>query len=78
MTYMKVKDRDDIVRDKNSKAILNVDTLSYAQHVNTMRNKERVEELSSFQTEVKDDINTLKQQMSQLQELILKSLENKT
>jgi len=78
MEYMKVKNHDELVRDPNSKAIVTTDRKQYAQFLSQKNQVKKIQELESFQTEVKDDINTLKQQMSQLQELILKSLENKT
>ena len=76
--YQKVKEHDNLYRDASSKAVLNTDREKYAQYINHKNQRQRISELSSFQTEVREDINTLKDQMSQLQELILKSLENKT
>jgi len=73
MDYLKVKNHDKLVRDPNSNAVINTDVKQYAQIVNQRNNEKKIHELSNFQTEVKNDINTLKQQMSQLQELILKS-----
>ena len=75
--YQKVKEHDNLYRDASSKAVLNTDREKYAQYINHKNQRQRISELASFQTEVRDDINTLKDQMSQLQELILKSLENK-
>ena len=78
MEYLKVKDHNELVRDAGSKAVINTDYKQYVQVLNQRNQQKKVEELESFQTEVREDINTLKQQMSNLQELIIKSLENKT
>ena len=77
MKYLKVKNHDELVRDPNSKAIVTTDRRQYAQFLSQRNQQKKVEELESFQSEVRDDINTLKEQMSNLQALIIKSLENK-
>ena len=76
--YYKVKNHEELVRDPYSKAIVTTDIKQYAQFLNEKNQKKKIQEFEKFQTEVRDDINTLKEQMFNLQELIIKSLENKT
>ena len=64
MDLIKVQDKDGLVRDKNSNAILNVDTQSYDQYVQTYKNKlsekKRIDDMENKMIEIKSDIDEIK------------------
>lgn len=67
---MKVKDRQNLIRDENSKAIINTDRLAYEKYVANKNKEERTEERLSA---LESDINNIKNNM----DLILKLLQEK-
>ncbi len=71
MTYLKVKDKDHLLRDVNSNGIINTDENEYKNYVNNyirqLNSKNRIEELEHQVDEIKTDVKEIK-------ELILKML----
>jgi hypothetical protein len=71
MTYLKVKDRDHLLRDVNSNGIVNADETEYKNYVNNyvrqLNSKNRIEELEHQVDEIKTDVKEIK-------DLILKLL----
>jgi len=71
MTYLKVKDKDHLLRDVNSNGIINTDETEYKNYVNNyirqLNSKNRIEELEHQVDEIKTDVKEIK-------ELILKML----
>jgi len=64
MDYIKVKDKDHLVRDVYSNAIVNVDMDSYNAYVEnykkTYKETQRIENLESDVNEMKSDLNEIK------------------
>jgi hypothetical protein len=71
MTYLKVKDKDHLLRDVNSNGIVNTDETEYKNYVNNyvrqLNSKNRIEELEHQVDEIKTDVKEIK-------DLILKLL----
>ena len=71
MTYLKVKDKDHLLRDVNSNGIVNADETEYKNYVNNyvrqLNSKNRIEELEHQVDEIKTDVKEIK-------DLILKLL----
>lgn len=67
---MKVKDRQNLIRDENSKAIINTDRLAYEKYVAKKKQEEQTEERLLA---LESDINSIKSNM----DLILKLLQEK-
>ena len=61
--YLKVEGREDLVRDTESKAILSTDSKKLQEH------REKKEFFKSLLAQ-KDDINTLKEEMSEIKALL--------
>jgi len=64
MDYIKVKDKDHLVRDVYSNAIVNVDMDSYNAYVEnykkTYKETQRIENLENDVNEMKSDLNEIK------------------
>jgi len=73
----KIEDQPDLVKDKNTGAILNVNNNALVAYKRQKKQLSKINELTDFKTEVKEDINTLKEEINSLRELILMSIENK-
>lgn len=73
MTYLKVKDKDHLIRDINSNAIINTDEIEYKNYVNNyirqLNSKNKLENLQNQVDEIKGDVKEIK-------DLILKLLNN--
>lgn len=73
MTYLKVKDKDHLIRDINSNAIINTDEIEYKNYVNNyirqLNSKNKLETLQNQVDEIKGDVKEIK-------DLILKLLNN--
>jgi len=73
MRYTKVKDQTGLVRDSNTNAIINTNSMEYTNYLNTTRAKKlekiKMEELESQVNEIKNDIGELKK-------LLLKIINN--
>ena len=61
--YLKVEGREDLVREVHSKAILSADLKKLQEH------REKKEFFKSLMSQ-KDDINTLKEEMSEIKVLL--------
>ena len=64
MEYVKVKDKDNLIRDINSNGIINTDEESYAVYIDNYKRRlnsiKRVEKLEDQVNEIKDDISEIK------------------
>lgn len=64
MEYIKVKDKENLIRDVNSNAILNTDTESYRAYIeNYKRTYEKTKKIKDLEQEVSDlknDISEIK------------------
>jgi predicted transcriptional regulator len=64
MTYIKVKDREKLLRDANSSGIVNNDDEQYKNYVNSyiekINNKLKMENFESELSRIKDDISEIK------------------
>ena len=73
MDYLKVKDKDHLIRDINSNAIINTDEIEYKNYVNNyirqLNSKNKLENLQNQVDEIKGDVKDIK-------DLILKLLNN--
>jgi len=72
MEYLKVEGHADLVRDPNSKAIINTDRTAYERAVARSKNVKRQQE------DIRDavrDINNLKCEMHEIKSLLMKLLE---
>ena len=62
--YYKVKGNANLVRDKNTNAILNINSIEYENYNNISISKEkqnyRLEKIESEVTSIKDDLNLIK------------------
>ena len=69
MAYFKVEGHRSIIRDTNSNGLINKDTNAYELHVRRIR--EARQSSNDLRSAVRD-INNLKQEMSEIKDLILK------
>jgi hypothetical protein len=64
MEYIKVKDKDNLIRDINSNGIVNTDEESYSLYIDSYKRRlnsvKRVEKLEDQVNEIKDDISEIK------------------
>lgn len=64
MDYLKVKDHNNLVRDQNTQAILNIDMKEYNNYMKLKQIKEneanRVKKLESDVSDMKDDLTDIK------------------
>lgn len=64
MDYLKVKDHNNLVRDQNTQAILNVDMKEYNNYMKLKQIKEneanRVKKLESDVSDMKNDLTDIK------------------
>ena len=62
--YQKIKDRPDLVKDKETGAVLNVDNEAYNAYVNNykkvLKEKQKVNSIETELNEMKNDINEIK------------------
>ena len=62
--YQKIKDRPDLVKDKETGAVLNVDNEAYNAYVNNykkvLKEKKKVDSIETELNEMKNDINEIK------------------
>lgn len=65
MSYMKVKDKEHLVRDSYSKAILNTDRSALARHAKKIADAEK-------EKAQQDKINNLEKELSEIKELLKK------
>jgi uncharacterized protein (UPF0276 family) len=67
MTYLKVRNHDNLVRDSHSKAVLNTDRAALEEYYAKLRieKKQRIE-----QEQTKQRIATLEQDMSEIKDLL--------
>ena len=63
MRYIKVENEKNLVRDKNTQAILNVDRSAIARH------ELRIEQMKKQRKQL-DEINTLRSEIAELKSLI--------
>lgn len=64
MNYYKVEGHSNLVRDPNTNAIINTNKTDYYAYLNQKQNKEkeikRIEKLESDVTDIKSDLNEIK------------------
>lgn len=64
MNYLRVEDKDGLVRDCETNAIINIDMDSYNKYIQTYKNKlkekERIDKLENNLNEIKSDIEEIK------------------
>jgi len=77
MSFDKVKDHDELIRDKHSKAVLTVDRRAYFKHLQEKKiaqesidNRERI-------TRVENDINIVKDEISEIKQMLLQIVSQK-
>ncbi len=72
MEYIKVKDKDHLVRDSYSNGIVNVDSESYNAYIQSYKKayieSQKIKNLENDVNEIKNDLNEIK--------LLLRSLSN--
>jgi len=77
MEVEKIKDHPDLVKDKETGAILNVNNRALMAYKRQKKNMNNIKEISQTNEQLKEDINNLKNEIQSLKELVLMSLENK-
>jgi hypothetical protein len=65
--FAKVKDHDNLVRDMNSKAILNTDRLALQEY---MQKRELAKKELSEKIEAKQRLNKIENEMSEIKDLL--------
>lgn len=63
---LKVKDHENLRRDKFSNAVINVDKQEYAAYMKRRQKSERVEYLEQKVSNLQNDIQDIKQMLQQL------------
>lgn len=67
--YIKVKDKNNLLRDANSNGIVNDDIIGYQNYVNSYREKiKQIEKQKDYETQLKE----LKNEISEIKELLKK------
>lgn len=66
MDYLKVKDHKDLVRDKNTKAILNTDKNSLNKYKEEREYKAKVAEVVKNYDTIKSDVEEIKKMLQTL------------
>ncbi|MAH09428.1 MAG: hypothetical protein CL961_07155 [Euryarchaeota archaeon] len=69
MDYIKVKDHDSLLRDPRTGAIVNTNRSEFLKHVEARRKMSRIET-------VVDDINNLKDEVSEIKALLRELIKN--
>ena len=72
--YLKVEGSDSLVRDVSTHAIINTNSVEYDNYILKKKNIESQQEELTRNT---NDINTIKQELSEIKELLLLSLKLK-
>ena len=67
MNYHKVKDNSDLVRDPNTGAILNTNSLDYDKYVAQRKAKNKEHEKTE---NIERDISTLRQELDEIKSLL--------
>ena len=67
MSYIKVKDKDNLLRDKNTNAIINSDYQEYLNYQELY--KKKLEEKNKIEV-IEQQINTLKDDLSEIKVLL--------
>ena len=67
MSYIKVKDKENLLRDKNTNAIINFDYQEYLNYQEAYRKK--LEEKNKIEI-IEQQINTLKDDLSEIKVLL--------
>ena len=64
MKYVKVKDKNNLVRDTNSSAIINMDVKGYEEYENNYKRlynqNQRIDKIETNVNEIKNDLNEIK------------------
>jgi Fe-S oxidoreductase len=64
MTYYKVKDKDHLIRDVDTNAIINTDETGYHQYIENYKRAfseaQRIKNLESEMSEIKSDLSEIK------------------
>ena len=72
MDYLKVEGHSNLVREKDSHAIINTDSGAYQQYMSAMKNKQQQKD--QLRDAVRE-INTLKSEMHEIKSLLLQLVE---
>ena len=72
--FVKVEGNDSLVRDMSTNAIINTNSIEYNNYLKKVQYKESQKEQIERNS---IDINTIKQELSEIKELLLLSLQNK-
>jgi len=67
MTYIKVKDKDDLVRDTTSNGIVNIDESGYNSY---MDNYKRIYNQNSKIKNLENDVNEIKSNLNEIKDLL--------
>ena len=63
---LKVENHPDLVRDPNSKAIINVNRNAMAEHISKQQMKENIKHLNNEITLLKEDFREIKELLQQI------------
>ena len=72
--FLKVEGNDSLVRDTSTHAIINTNSVEYESYI---RKKTLLQNQDDEIKKNTDDINTIKQELFEIKELLLLSLKNK-
>ena len=72
--FLKVEGNDSLVRDASTHAIINTNSVEYESYI---RKKTLLQNQDDEIKKNTDDINTIKQELFEIKELLLLSLKNK-
>ena len=71
MSYIKVKDHSQLVRDEHSRAVVNTDQKAYLKHLQEKKRAEEIRATGDRVAGVESDINMLKNEMTEIKQLLL-------
>lgn len=69
MSYIKVKDSDNLIRDLDSNAIISTDLDAYDQYV---ENYKRIYNSNKKLSDIENDVNKIKSELNDIKQLLLK------
>jgi hypothetical protein len=75
MTYIKVKDKNHLERDKFSNAIVNTDVENYEKYLETYRQKYSEKQKI---TNLENEMNVIKNDLSEIKNLLVSLIKNES